>query len=150
MDTQLTSWVRRVGVGLAAVALLGGGFAARGMAADPRAGHWAEGHEIERWRHGEIQRFHEHDMARWRAGHWFHGEHRGQLGWWWVVDGTWFFYPTVVYPYPDPYVPPTVVTQAPSSAPTYWYYCQSAQEYYPYITACPEGWTPVAPQPPTP
>jgi hypothetical protein len=145
MDTRMT-WVRRVGAGFAVVALLGGGFAARGMAADEHARHAAEGHEFERWRHGEIQRFHEHDMARWRAGHWFHGEHFGRLGWWWIVDGTWFFYPAVVYPYPDPYVPPTVVTQAPA-APAYWYYCPSAQEYYPYITACPEGWTPVAPQP---
>jgi hypothetical protein len=25
----------------------------------------------------------------------------------------------------------------------YWYYCQSAGAYYPYVTACPEAWVPV-------
>jgi hypothetical protein len=27
----------------------------------------------------------------------------------------------------------------------YWYYCQSAGAYYPYVTSCPEAWLPVAP-----
>jgi DHA2 family multidrug resistance protein len=27
-------------------------------------------------------------LHRWRAGHWFHGEHLGRLGWWWVVAPT--------------------------------------------------------------
>jgi len=27
----------------------------------------------------------------------------------------------------------------------YWYYCQSAGAYYPYVTACPEAWVPVLP-----
>jgi hypothetical protein len=25
----------------------------------------------------------------------------------------------------------------------YWYYCSSAQAYYPYVATCPEPWVPV-------
>ena len=115
-------------------------------------------HEVERWRHGEIARFHEHDADRWRAGHWFHGERFGRPGWWWIVDGTWYAYPAPIYPYPDPYTPPSVVAQAPATqAPAaqgpagVWYYCASQHEYYPYVTSCPEAWQPVPATPaPTP
>ena len=105
--------------------------------------------EVEHWRHGDIARFHHEDLGRWRGGRWFHGEHFGRLGWWWIVDGSWFFYPAPAYPYPDPYIPPSVVAEAPppQSAPQYWYYCPSANGYYPHVMSCPEGWTPVAPQP---
>jgi hypothetical protein len=41
-------------------------------------------------------------------------------GWWWIVGCVYYLYPAPVYPYPDPYVPPTVVP-----APTYWFYCQN-------------------------
>ena len=86
-------------------------------------------------------------MPRWRTGRWEHGDHLGRAGWWWVVDGEWYFYPAPIYPYPDPYVPPGTAVAAPP-APTplqYWYYCPSAQAYYPYVSAFPEGWTPVVP-----
>lgn len=63
---------------------------------------------------------------------------------WW---GAWPYYsppPVVVQPSPTTYV-----QQAPA-APTYWYYCQSPQGYYPYVTQCPGGWLTVVPpvQPP--
>jgi hypothetical protein len=123
---------------------------------DARRGHREDewrGH-VQRWRHGDPRSFHEHDLGRWRGGHWLRGEHLGRLGWWWVVDGVWYAYPAVVYPYPDPYVPPTVVVQsppppAPASAPAqpqYWYYCESQRAYYPYVAQCPEGWMKVVPQ----
>lgn len=32
-----------------------------------------------------------------------------------------------------------------SSAPYYRYYCASANAYYPYVAACPEGWQTVLP-----
>ena len=96
-------------------------------------GHW-EGHEGPRWR-GE-------DLDRWRGGHWFQGEHLGRLGWWWVVDDGWYGYPAPVYPSPDPYVPPDVAT----SSGSYWYYCASANAYYPYVAQCPEAWKQVVPQ----
>ena len=107
-----------------------------------------EPHEIQHWRHGDIRAFHERDLDRWRGGRWFHGDHVGRSGWWWIVDGAWYFYPAPVYPYPDPYVPPAVAMPAPApAAPASWYYCQSLREYYPYVTACPEPWVPVAAQP---
>jgi hypothetical protein len=84
------------------------------------------------------------DVDRWHGGHWFHGEHLGRLGWWWIVGDGWYFYPAPVYLYPDPYIPPAVV--APSA--DYWYYCPSANAYYPYVTGCAEPWQPVVPQPP--
>lgn len=85
------------------------------------------------------------DVDRWHGGHWVHGEHLGRLGWWWVVgDDGWYSYPAPVYPYPEPYAPPAVV--APSA--DYWYYCTSAGAYYPYVSECPEGRTPVVPEAP--
>jgi hypothetical protein len=156
MVRDTTAWILRATVGLAVVVLLSTALAARGMAAEWR-GHWEggwHGHEAPHWGHGGIARFHEGDWDRWRAGHWFHGEHFGRLGWWWVVDGAWYFYPVPVYPYPDPYIPPMVAAPAPppspQSPPQYWYYCPSMRGYYPYVTECPEGWTPVAPRPAPP
>lgn len=67
--------------------------------------------------------------------------------------------------YPPPYYPPQVVVvpQAPppvyveqnepaanaatAPAQAYWYYCQSAKGYYPYVKECPEAWQKVLPQP---
>jgi hypothetical protein len=56
------------------------------------------------------------------------------------------------YPYANPYPyddaqPPVVSEQEQRS---YWYYCQDAQAYYPYVQSCPGGWTPVIPTPPPP
>jgi len=53
-------------------------------------------------------------------------------------------------PYPEP---PVVVAPAPrvyveSSPPTYWYYCDAAQAYYPYVQQCPGEWRQVLPTPP--
>jgi hypothetical protein len=110
-------------------------------------------------RHGDIRHFQSHDLHRWRGGRWVHGRHGGYLGWWWVVAGVWYFYPSPVYPYPDPYVPPVVVEQQPPviqqappaaapQAPQYWYYCEPAGAYYPYVATCPSGWkkVPATPQ----
>lgn len=104
--------------------------------------------------HGDIHHFHEHDYPHWRGGHWYHGDHGGRLGWWWIAADMWYFYPAPVYPYPNPYVPPAVVIeQEPApvvAAPpqeTVWYYCKSSRTYYPYVSACPEGWRIVPAQP---
>ena len=35
---------------------------------------------------------------------------------------------------------------APASQGQWWYWCQSAQGYYPYVSACSEGWRRVEPQ----
>jgi hypothetical protein len=75
--------------------------------------------------------------------------------------------PYVYYPYPvyapRIYVPPVVpivvappvyIEQPGAVVPAtsalevgYWYYCQEAQAYYPYVKQCPGGWQKVAPQP---
>ncbi len=46
------------------------------------------------------------------------------------------------------YTPPVVVQEPPAVyvERPYWYYCQSARAYYPYVNGCPEGWLRVAPQ----
>ena len=77
---------------------------------------------------------------------------------WWGCPGWW----GPAYPYPYPYYadPPVVVQQspteylqqapAPPAAPQYWYYCQDARAYYPYVKECPAGWLQVVPQPASP
>jgi hypothetical protein len=130
------------------------------------------GHGNYRGWHGDIRHFEYRDADRWHGGGWRHGNHGGRLGWWWVVGGLWYFYPQPVYPYPDPYRPSVVVVQqepapvvvqvqqppqppAPSAPPVvvqaptqYWYYCNAAKGYYPYVPACPSGWSKVPATPP--
>jgi hypothetical protein len=74
----------------------------------------------------------------------------------WGWPGPWYGpgYAVPAYPYSYPYgypyiVPPVVVQPAPPAyapaPPYYWYYCGSAQAYYPYVAQCPEGWMRVVP-----
>lgn len=119
--------------------------------AEPYGHRWAPGYH-----------FH-YDAGRWRGGHWVQGWHGGHYGWWWLVGASWLLYPSPVYPYPDPDVAPayviddTMVAAAPPvqqaapppPAPSVWYYCPSAQGYYPYVPACPTGWQTVPAQPAT-
>jgi hypothetical protein len=103
--------------------------------------------------HGDIRVFETHDARRWHSGAWRHGWHGGRNGWWWVAGGGWYFYPQPVYPYPDPYIPPTVVIEQPSvqvvpaqppvaqpAQQQFWYYCNASRGYYPYVASCPGGW----------
>lgn len=115
--------------------------------ADERGDHRRHDRGHRDW-HGEIGRFHEHDFDHWRGGRWHHGRHDNRLGWWWIVAGTWYFYPVRVDPYPDPYQPPVVVTPPVETAPQYWYYCANPAGYYPYVAQCPGGWQRVAATPP--
>ncbi len=106
------------------------------------------------WR-GDIQHFEGSDLQRWRGGAWRHGRHAGRMGWWWVASGTWYLYPGPIYPYPDPYRPPTVVVERPvppvaaqnlpaiPAPANYWYFCEPAKAYYPYVPSCPSGWVTV-------
>jgi hypothetical protein len=99
-----------------------------------------------------------------RSNAWSHGGHwhGGGWGWGWggprvVVGigpgfgwapGYWYYPPAYYYP------PPVVVQQAPpvyiqrSAPPPAWYYCESANGYYPRVPTCPEPWVQVAPEPP--
>lgn len=95
---------------------------------------------------------------------WPHGHPRSSVQFGVYVGAPWGYPPYGYYPppvyYPHVYVPPVVVTQPPvyieqpgmpPAAPTlevgYWYYCNEAQAYYPYVKQCPGGWQKVAPQP---
>ena len=75
----------------------------------------------------------------------------------------WSGYPYYSYPYHSyPYYPviidrpaaPVIYIEksAPSVAPPapnqYWYYCEAAKGYYPYVQNCPTGWMKVVPQAP--
>lgn len=66
------------------------------------------------------------------GGRFAHGFHGGHFGSFVVIGGVW--YPWYAYPYP-----------APVYANAWYYYCQSAGAYYPYVTYCPEPWVLVAP-----
>lgn len=97
--------------------------------------------------------------------------HRGHVHLGVVVGPVWgpYWYPPPRYYYPPyPYYAPVVVERAvapqvyieqPAPAPAppvvqpppqinYWYYCDAAKAYYPYVNACPGGWTKVLPHPP--
>ena len=111
--------------------------------------------------HGD---FHPHDIDRWHGGHWYHGVWGDRLGWYWIIGSTYYYYPTPVYPYPDPYIPSEVMVQqtvpsvpvatpAPAPAPApqtsaVWYYCEASKTYYPYVKECPAGWKTVPATPP--
>jgi len=90
------------------------------------------------------------------GGHGFHGHHglhghfhgHGVIvaGPWW---GPWWGYPPYYYP-PYYYPPQVVVEPAPvivgdQPPQSYWYYCPSAQAYYPTVPTCPEAWIKVPP-----
>jgi hypothetical protein len=114
---------------------------------------------------GDIARFAPHELRAWRGGQWRQTSHGGRYGWWWVVDGGWYNYPSPVYPYPDyvtadyyegeyaaPYDP-----SAPSyspygsyapAAPGPSYYCDYPPGYYPYVQNCSYPWRAVPPQRP--
>jgi len=106
--------------------------------------------------------FKQRNTAHWRGGKWHYRRYNGQIGWWWVVGGLSYLYTQPVYPYPDRYLAPTVVTRpaptysppaavvAPAVASQSWYYCESSDSYYPYTSTCPEGWQTVPATPPSP
>ena len=53
-------------------------------------------------------------------------------------------------PAPQVYVEqPQVYSQAAPNN-NYWYFCEAAQAYWPYVKECPGGWQRVVPQPPPP
>ena len=77
-------------------------------------------------------------------GHRFHHRHRGprvRIG---IVVGTFWGPYWARYAYPPVVAPPPVVVQPLS--PQYWYYCDEAKSYYPYVAQCPGGWRAVPPR----
>jgi hypothetical protein len=102
--------------------------------------HQERHHATSGWHDRDIHRFHEHDLGRWRGGRWYHGRHGGHEGWWWIVAGLWYLYPSPVYPYPNPYQPPVVVGPPPPAPPPVYYYCDDPPGYYPYVPTCRLPW----------
>jgi hypothetical protein len=108
--------------------------------ADEHEHHRSREHDHRSEWHGEIGRFHEHDLQYWLGGRWHHGRHDGRVGWWWIVGSVWYFYPIRIEPYPDPYQPPVVVVPELPAPPQYWYYCTDPAGYYPYVAQCRVNW----------
>ena len=78
----------------------------------------------------------------------------GHPFWWGPPHPYWWYYPPPSYVYSPPPViveqPPVYIQQQPPlPAPpqVYWYYCSSAQAYYPSVPTCPEAWVKVPPRP---
>jgi hypothetical protein len=85
----------------------------------------------------------------WKGGHrGFHGRGRVPVivgfgpAFYWRAP-YWWGYPPYAYPPTVIVEPPPVYIEAPT--PGYWYYCQSAREYYPTVPTCEEGWVRVPP-----
>ena len=115
------------------------GYTDRGRHGDKGHGYKSYGHRS----HGH--RSHWHRGHR-HSGHGFRSPRVGigiGLGTFWGSDWgpDWpgYAYPPVVV------APPPVVVQP--SPPHYWYYCDGAQAYYPYVAQCPGGWRAVSPAP---
>jgi hypothetical protein len=111
-----------------------------------RDGHGSKGHGYRS--HGHRSHGHSGHGHR-RHGHRGHGHSGVRV----------FINPGFVVPfgsYWESYAPPPVMV-APSPRvyvepapppPQYWYYCDVAQAYYPYVQQCPSEWRQVLPTPP--
>lgn len=137
---------KRIGLGLAALALCGG----------ISQSAWA-------WDHGFHHRggFHDHDGFHDHGGFHHHDGFHSHFGvfigaplFWWPPEP--YYYPPYDYPpVSQVYVeqPPVYVQRNDTAANTppaanYWYYCPNPQGYYPYVQNCPAGWMQVVPQAP--
>lgn len=96
--------------------------------------------------HGrDIAHFGPDELRVWRGGVWRHEWHDGRWGWWWTVDGGWYFYPEPIFPYPT-YVPPVIIAQPSPPVVTglppaqFWYFCDNPRGYYPYVATCSVPW----------
>ncbi len=91
----------------------------------------------------------------WRGHHGVRGRAFIGIGpsfWWGPPYPYWWYYPPPYYAYPPPPIivqePPVYVQPLPPAPPqAYWYYCSSAQAYYPSVQTCPEVWIKILPRP---
>ncbi len=89
------------------------------------------------------------EFGHWRSGHWQHGWHGGRFGWWWSVDGGWYWYADPIYPYPVAISDVAVVDGPPGVPGGYkWWLCESSNAYWPYVRTCATPWQAVTPTPP--
>jgi hypothetical protein len=61
------------------------------------------------------------------------------------IGGSFFFWPGPYYYGPGPYYAPAAVPAEPLMVDPYWYYCEEAATYYPYVKECAGGWQRVLP-----
>jgi hypothetical protein len=120
----------------AIVSLLAGAFLlATATSGDARTHHGGHGH------HGFSHHgFHSHALIV-----------AGPAFWWGPPYPYWWYYPAPpYYSYPPPVIvqePPVYVQPPPAPPESYWYYCPSAQAYYPNVRSCPEVWIKVPRRP---
>ena len=67
---------------------------------------------------------------------------------WWYHRPVYYYPPPVIVEEPPVYVQRQPVPAPPATAESYWYYCASAQAYYPTVQSCPEAWIKVPPRAP--
>ncbi len=133
----------------------GGGWGARGGM--ERGGGWGGRGGMERggdWGRGGWGR------DGWGRGGW-EGGGWGWGGWGWgdnwifpaLVGGAIVYdmnQPQTVYVQPSPAYDSGNAVNAVPAPVQYWYYCASANAYYPYVPSCPTGWQAVPATPPPP
>jgi hypothetical protein len=135
----------------------------------PWNGNWNHGtrHTVNRasfhFSAHDYRHFNRWEQNRWRHGHWHHGYHHGRYGWWWYLNGGWFFYANPVYPYPlylsdnayyddyyyddgDHYDRDYDDYSGQPASDGYWYYCRDPQGYYPDVRTCRTDWQRVSPR----
>jgi hypothetical protein len=81
------------------------------------------------------------EREMWRGGEWRHARHNGRYGWWWNVDGGWFFYDEPVYPYPayiSDYAYDDYDDGDYGNNVAYW--CDWPRGYYPDVQYCSVQW----------
>lgn len=96
------------------------------------------------------------DYGRYNHGRHHHGHNRGDvylglavgsvLGAWWYAMPRHNYQTVVVERETAPVYIERPIAPPPPAA--YWYYCEAARGYYPYIAQCPGGWMRVVPQTP--
>jgi len=88
-----------------------------------------------------------------------HSVYRDHSALWWLLPPLIVLSTLPAYRSPPPVViqqmPPPVVLPSPApvtampAPPPYWYFCASANAYYPYVQDCAEGWSLVPATPST-
>lgn len=134
------------------------------------SGNWNRGtrHTVNRalfrFSSHDYRHFNRWEQSRWRHGHWHHGYHHGRYGWWWYLNGGWFFYANPIYPYPlylsddayyddyyydgggDNYNDDYDDYSGQPASDGYWYYCRDPRGYYPDVRTCRSDWQRVDPR----
>jgi len=114
----------------------------------PLSGHAGKKRVFDGVNHRQVHKARwEHHVRRKSYVRWRHSPRRPRYYWGGVIVlKPW-------YPYGYYAAPPAAIQQQPpvyiekeEQESGYWYYCQEAQAYYPYVKSCPGGWMKVVPE----